>query len=247
MKKAIRVLSLLLVLAICFSLCGCNALDELRESRASIMADGTIKLPDGTEYKLLPACKELYPDSNDFETVYISPEELPLLLTVFSEESFIKSNEGMLLYDYDDDRSSLICYCRSDVYDNLLDRIKKGFTPEACGYWYYDFDNEEDYFYTLTKAQEDAVFEVYRNQTPQQLPEAASLDYESMANLMLCTSDKLFMQETVSICILNEKYYVVDYEADTPMLYTVPDNLNKEFAAILKKQIESDSYWNEEW
>ena len=245
MRKSIRILSLLMVLAMCFSLYGCDVLDDLRETRASIAEDGTIKLADGSEYMPLPECEELTPDFYNCETVYVAEEELPLLLTFFSENAFLKTEDGIFLQSYTDE--AVIYYCRTDVYDNVLDRINSGFTPEVYGYWYYDYENEEENFYVLTQSQAEALSEVYRTQTAEKLPEAATLDYEYIADLMIGTKDKLFMRDTVDVCVFNGKYYVVGYDFDATSLYRVPDDLSKEFAAILKKQIESDSYWLGKW
>lgn len=243
MKKVRRIASLLVVLGICLSLCGCNVLEELRAVRASFTTGGVIKLYDGTEYILLPDCKELNPIFTEYELIYVVEEELPLLLTVFSDNYFTKSDDGLFLQAYTEE--GIIYYCRADAYDGILARIKNGFTAEIYCYTYYDYENDEEFLYTLTQAQADAVMQVCTTQEPEILPEAAVLDYCYIADLYFCTSDKLFRQNTVDVCVIKGKYYVVDYE-DTTTLYSVPAELSETFAQIMEKQIESDSYW-ENW
>lgn len=241
MKKIRKVLSLLIILGICISLCGCNQLDELRASRAIATEKGTIILSDGSEYKALPECEELSPDFFNGDTVYVVEEEVPLLLTTFSNTSFFKSNDGIFLQSYQD--VSNIFYCRTDVYDSILERINDGFTGEDYGYWYYDYEKDEEGFYKLKSDQADAIQDVLTNQKGEQLPFAAAIEYECFADLWLCTGDKLFMRDTVDICVVEGKYYVADNGFENITFYSVPDELSDVFKEILKKQIECDSYW----
>lgn len=243
MKKVIRIVSLIAVLGVLLSLCGCDVLDELRSSRATITPDGVIKLYNGAEYILLPACKELTPTFTEYEAIYVVEEEVPLLLTAFAENDFTKSDDGLFLQAYTE--QGVIYYCRADVYDSMLARINKGFTPEIYCYSYYDYEKEEALLYTLTQVQVDAVTQVCTTQEPETLPEAAMLDYGYFADLYFCTEDKLFRQDTVDVCVINGKYYVVSHD-DTTTLYSVPAEMSAVFAGILEKQVESDSYW-ENW
>ncbi len=246
MKKSVKVLSLIISVIFCFSLCGCINLDNFRDMRASITKEGNIKLYDGSEYKLLPECEELCPDFiNSEEEVFVVEEEVPLLLTVISETSFSKSTDGLFLQD--NSRDSLVYYCRTDVYDSVLERIKNGFTPELCGYYYFDFDSQKECFYSLTEAEAEAVNEVYKTVTPENVPEAAELSYDYSASLYLLSKDKLFMKDFVSVSVLEGKYYLVNYESNPIMIYNVPKKFEKEAQSILEKQIESDELWEEVW
>ena len=246
MRKSVKVLSLIISIIFCFSLCGCINLDDFRDIRASITKEGTIKLYDGSEYKLLPECEELVPDffSSD-EVVFVVEEEVPLLLTFISEASFSKSADGLFLQD--DSVDSLVYYCRTDVYDSVLRRIQNGFSPELCGYYYFDFDSEKECFYSLTEAEAAAVNEVYKTVTPEKVPEAAELSYDYTASLCLSSKDKLFMKDFVNVSVLEGKYYLVNYDLNLTTIYNVPKKFEKVFESILKKQIESDKYLEEVW
>lgn len=248
MKKTMRILSLLMVLVLCLSFCGCSALDELRQSRASITPEGIIRLRDGSEYKQLPECEELTPSFEDLDMVYVAEEELPLLLTVFSDIAFYKSDDGIFLESQNEEFGTFgTYYCRTDVYDTMLERINNGFTPEVYGYWYYDYEQGEQMFYTLTPTQVDAVLEVCSTQASERLPDMASLDYEYMAEIVSCTKDRLFVRDMVSVCFVNETYYVVEYDFDGTVLYRVPDHLTRVFAEILQTLVDGVSYWEDDW
>lgn len=242
MKKVTRILCLIAVFAMCLSLCGCSVLDDLRAMRASITPDGTIKLYDGTEYKLLPECEELSPKFTQYQEVYIVEEDIPLLLTTIRYiDCLNKSDDGKILLTYTE--NGAIYYCRSDMYDGILESIQNGFMPELCCYWCYDFENEENVCYTLTQEQWDALQLVCTTQKPQRLT-AALKESEHWADLYLYTEDRLFEQDTLDIYVYNGKYYVVDL--DNEYSYSVPAELTAVFEKIMEKQIESDSYW-EEW
>ena len=232
MKKRIRLISAVAVIGMCLSLCGCKILDELQASRASITANGVIQLYDGTEYMLLPECRELSPDFSEYESIYIAEEELPLLLTSFSENYAEKSNDGRFLQVFTEE--TVVYYCRSDIYDSMLERINNGFVPEVYCYSYYDYESGNYILYSLTPAQANAVEQVYTTQKPEKLPAAATLDYEYMVDLYLYTNDHLFMQDTVDICLAEGKYYVVAY-GNT--IYSVPDEQSPVFAEIMEKEI----------
>lgn len=240
MKKVSRIMAVIAVLALCASLCGCNMLDELRETRATITQEGNIKLYDGSEYILLPECEYLAPDFGDFNLVYVVEEEIPLLLTQTSDTVFLKSVDGLFLQNYTDDFFEI--YCRSDAYESVVERMESGISDGFYGYWYFDNEEGDDGFYMLSQAQTEAIAEVC-SQEPEILPEAAALDYEYMAMLCYCSKDMLFQQNTVNICLLNGRYYVAKYDMERTALYSVPDAFTQVFAQMMEKQIESDGYW----
>ena len=121
MKKVRRILSLLVILGIFSALCGCTTLDELRASRISIVQDGVLVLPDGTEYIRLPENKEISSNFNSYEYLYVVPETLPLLLTTTSDSDAIISDDGLFLWVFS--RYETYFCCRSDMYDSILAQI----------------------------------------------------------------------------------------------------------------------------
>ncbi len=245
MRKITKMISFIMILSLCLSFCGCDILDNLRVSRAAFTTDGNIQLWDGSAYKLLPECADLTPAFNKFEMVYVVDEEVPLLLTGLLGDSFIMSDDKIFLQSSTEE--SDIYYCRTDVYDSVLERINGGFSGDMYGYWYYDYEEDQSVFYVLTPQQAETVSQVYHTQTPETLPEAAYLDYTYRADLFICTNDKLFMRDTVDVCTLKGKYYVVSYDLNATTLYGVPEELSDIFAEILEKQVESDDYWNSDW
>ena len=113
-------------------------------------------------------------------------------------------------------------------------RIKSGFVPEVYCYSYYEYQIGKNVLYELTPEQADAVNQVYTTQEPETLPAAATLDYEEKVNLYLYSSDHLFRQDTVDVCLVEGKYFLVAY-GNT--LYSVPEEMSPVFAEIMAKQV----------
>ena len=232
MKKVTRIMALLLILVIALSFSGCQALDELRASRATVSSDGTVTLPDGAAYMLLPECEEFVPDFTGSYSIYIADEELPLLLIPVAGTSASKSADGRFLRVFVGNEFRY--YSRTDLYFQLRPRIYSGFSPDICCYSYYDTESRKTVLYTLTSEQAAAVEQVYTTQTPTVLPSAATLDYEHKADLYLYSEDYLFRQDTVDICVVEGEYFVVAY-GNT--LYSVPEELTPIFAQIMAKRV----------
>lgn len=247
MRRWRKIALLMMALVLCASLCGCVDLDAIRASRATFVkggAEGIVRLADGTEYKLLPLCEELYPDFDNEEYVYIADEELPLLLTSFSQSAFLKSDDGMFLQLINDEIENFY-YCRMDAYDGIADRINNGYTLELCGYWYYDYDTGSSEFCELNEEQNSAIFEVFGTAKPESLPGGMEPEYDDMLDLVTGSKDKLFMRDTIDVCVFNGKYYVVGYDNDTTVLYQAPESMIAVFASMFEKQNGSDFYSNE--
>lgn len=242
MKKLTRIISLLSILAICLSLCGCQYLDDLRAVQGKVTAPDTIQLQDGTEYKLLSqTCEEFNPTFTRSTTFHIAEEEeVPLLLTSIVCASAYRSEDGLFLKAYLDTTAEPEIYCRTDAYDSVMDRINNGFTLSVYRYQYFNYEIDNYEYYTLTPEQAAAVDLVYSTQEPEKLPEAAKLDYTSIVDLYLYSDDYLFMKDTVDICLARGQYFVVAYGN---MLYSVPAELTHVFEGIMAAELRSSSWY----
>lgn len=234
MKKITRFLSLIVLLGILMSLCGCSYLDELRATRATIVEDGAIRLVDGTEYYLLPENEHFSPDFTNDAIIYaVEDEDVPLLLIDLFGDHGYKNQDGQFLKMYL--TGSTQYYCRADSFDSMLARMNSSFTPELYCYDYYDSEIYEYQLYTLTPQQAEAVESVLADQEPYALPTGAKLDYEYRINLYRYTSDYLFRQKSVDICYKDGTFYLVE---NGNMIYTVPNSLYVTFSRAVRKHLE---------
>ncbi len=234
MKKITRFLSLIVLLGIILSLCGCSYLDELRATRATIVEDGAIRLVDGTEYYLLPENEYFSPDFTNDATFYaVDDEDVPLLLIDLFGYYGYKTQDGQFLKMYL--TGSTQYYCRADSFDSMLERMNSSFTPELYCYDYYDYETYENQLYTLTPQQAEAVESVLENQEPYALPTGAKLDYEYRISLYRYTSDYLFCDKFVDICYADGAFYLVE---NGKMIYTVPNSMYVTFSRAVKKYLD---------
>ena len=233
MRRTIRIFSLLVLLSLCLTLCGCDRLEQLRNSRAIETEDGLIQLSDGSKYKLLPECETLCPQWDFSAFFYVVEEDVPLLLITSYGRMAERSVDGLFLYAVETNQSQY--YCRTDVYDTMVSRIARGFVPEAYCYVYYDARLQDDVLYQLTPAQVEAVELVYTTIEPQKLPAATTLEYDDRVDLCLYSADYLFCQDTVDICVAKGEYFLLTNDNS---LYAVPENLFSVFEGIMMQQME---------
>ncbi len=239
MKKVKRAICLMAVFAVCLSLCGCNMLDELRASRAVYTDNGNLLFGDGTEFAPLPECEELNPYFNDYKVIYIVEEDLPLLLTTFQDNYYEMSDDGLFVYVFTDENGGY--YCRTDVYDSVLERIENGFAPEICVYHCYEYDTHKDITYTLTQEQMDAIDRVLTTQESYAVRPETTLKMDYCVYLYMCSADMLFAKETVSISVFQDKYCIIDNTGEDRIVYNVPEEWNDTFAEIMELQIQIES------
>lgn len=237
MKKITRFLSLIVLLGVLLSLCGCSYLDELRATRTYGPKNGVVVL-DGTEYKILPPNDYFSPDLGADTNIYVvEDEEVPLLLIADFGHHGYKSEDGRFLYLYSE--SGFHYYCRAELYDDLCHRLTGDFEPEVYAYSYYDYKVDRTVPYTLTTQQAEALETVLSTQEPYQLPSNTTLNYQYFVALYQCSSDHLFEKYMGKLYYNEGKYYItMDSRLEqATYIYDVPTELSLVFEAILEKKV----------
>ena len=236
MKKLTRMLSLLLLLGLVLSLCGCSYLDQLRTARATFTENGAIRLSDGTEYLLLPESLFFSPDMSYDSPIYIvEDEEVPLLLISMMGDYGYKSQDGRFISIYSTVDGIDRYYCRSDQYDSIRQRILGDFDPEVMAYSYYSPATRSNQLYILTLQQVETIEYVLNSQRSYKLPAAMSLNYEYTIDLYYYSQDFLFTKDAPDIYYNEGMYYILYAGA---LIYEVPPELNGTFAAIMSAKVE---------
>ena len=228
MKKWVRIIALFLTIFLCLPLTGCNALDEMRQQQGIWQDDGTI-IWNGSEYKWLNT-NELSLNlerDEEYAHAYITRPDVPVLLSSSCGEYFEVNNNGVFLNSW---RSGL--FCRSDSYDAVLARIKKGFTLDKICYEFYQYTNGKSVkkVYTLTPKQMDQVLKLHEMLPPIVLEDGMYISYDRSVDLYGCSSDDLLTNDMFSIKRAGERYYIEDAES----VCLVPLECNDLFAEIMK-------------
>ncbi len=251
LKKSLRITALILsALLLCSVFTGCDMLDEMRRAHAVKSENDNIIL-NGNEYKYVPFGSptalfnlDLVPTSD----IYVTEPDVPVLLSEgFYEFYGYVSEDGKFLYVYDEDYNS-IYYCRTDVYDTLIERLDEPFVPEvlAYAYSYYDYENDVDIYdsYILTEEEQNAVEDVLRSVEPVQQENYSVYQAESYCDLYECSEDLIFNRMVLSIEYKNGRYAVArEIGNGITEVHRVPDELVNIFAGIMASQFAADSIY----
>ena len=89
MKKMKRWIALLVALLMCLSLCGCQALDDMRATHAVYQEDGSILWNDVVYRKLENVDQiDVLDVSYDYAWIYVTESDVPVLLINWFGEEF---------------------------------------------------------------------------------------------------------------------------------------------------------------
>ena len=138
MKKILKLsLALLLCAGLALSFCSCVDVDELRKNQGFwVDKEHTVISFRGAEYKLLPACEEIYvvPSDEWYEPVYITEKDVPVLLADARGMSVEIGKGAELLvcgiWESDTDK----VYCRTDLYDQKVKAIESFKLEHYCAW-----------------------------------------------------------------------------------------------------------------
>ncbi len=247
MKKALKVISFALSIIMIVSLfCGCNALDELRTSVATVTKAGDIKLGDKT-YIRLPSSETLRVDYDiDFKSIYAVEKDVPLLLSGILGDSYMLNKDGTLLINDEIDEN--VIYCRSDCFEQIKNQIENGFVPSRYCYGYYKI-SEDDYGgkwveHTLTEQELSALKKVLSGKG-EVLADNMNVLFDYIANIEYCSEDGYFYNYFCDVYILNDRYTVVTNNETETRTYDVPKELNGIFKNMVDEFVKNEQFWND--
>lgn len=235
MKKHLkRGFVLLLIVVQLFCLCGCRALEEMRQNQVSANEDGSITWK-GTVYKALPRCEHLWIETG-YDAVYVTEPDVPVLLSpIFTEKELYVSVEGDFLVEEQEAWEDWIYYCPASQYDALCKRITEPFVTDKICYTYDVYDDDYEYhteYYTLTEKQIAAITHVLQEIEPTAMQAEWLPGYEWSVQLMECSEDMLLRRESLEIAVNGSSYCIFAYTDTEVLVYTVPSTLASVFEQI---------------
>jgi hypothetical protein len=256
MKKSIRLIVLILsIFIVCFSFCGCDALDKLREKHAVWVNEGkTIVLLNGKEYMLLPYCEFLNPTCDNYHSIILTEKDVPLLLAdVYGEYVSLSNDKAFICMDSLDTANALTkVYCVSDRYDEIKNQIEAGSVLNNYCYEYNGY-NDETFEYTtgiyyFTKEEINAVSKVVDNNQTTKM-DVYDGEMECVLEVYKCSPDGNFKDKIFDLVIYPTKAYLVyeDVENIPPesesATLEVPDELYATFRGIAKDYFKFVGYY----
>lgn len=253
MKKFLKLsLALLLCAGLALSFCSCVDVDELRNNRGFwANKERTVISFRGAEYKLLPACEELYvvPSDEWYEAVYVTEKDVPVLLAADKGMGAEIGKGAELLICGIWESGTDKVYCRADLYDRKVKAIESFKLEYYCtwGPSYEDNNGKQGALinqYRLLSEQSSAVIRealategVVRN----------SFSFDG-AEIFLCDKNIEFITDEYSdglwVTAENNAYYLVKRvfdqgSYDTTFIYY---QLQPEKAISLMMEVKSMDY-----
>lgn len=234
-KNGKRLLSLVLALVMLCLLCGCDALDEMRQYHGFIDLETGYILWNDAVYKPLPFNKYITVDPDEYRFVYATAPDVPVLWSkILADPALMISDDEVILWDGSGD----VYYCREDAFEEISGRLRETFVPEIVCYSYSMYDPEKEdfttHYYTLTQTQIEAIETVIANTEPTVLGQGMRLEYNYSISLQACSKDLLLRENTMDIRVSGNTYYLQLYTNEGTVLFTVPDGCNATFDEIVK-------------
>lgn len=233
MKKVMKRLGILLLLgAMVFSLCGCNALDEMRAHQLFPEEDGSF-YKDGIHYVKLDANAYFSPDDEFAETYYLTKPDVPVLLSPQFNIGWLDFTEdGRFCYDAYD----ATWFCREDIFEEMQAKNREPFVPDILYYSYATFDEHGEWcdaVYKLSLEEVSAIAEVLKTE-PLQLGDGIYISTDWEFGLTEATEDMLFEHNGPSIAKAGDTFYLSVYSTGDgrATTYQVPDALNAVFTKM---------------
>lgn len=196
MKRTLKTaVCLLACLVLCLALTSCDALDDARDHQAFYGEDGSI-LWQGNTYRALPVCEELSLMPYGRVTVYITEEDVPVLLaSMLGAPLDVSADEVFLVTPYYYQDTPTAVYCRTDRYDEIATRIQNGVELTCYSYEGTGFYPELETYGTKTMLASAELTEILNNtlaKAPLELPKGAKMDYAYCTLIHRSSEDLMF-------------------------------------------------------
>ena len=206
MKKLIRtVAALVLALGVCFSLCSCQTLDNMRDRQAFFDKNKNIVYKGDTFRPINIANNDLL--ALDNKSLKVTERDVPVLLSDYEGQEANLSCDGKIISTTED-----MIYCREDFYDYLkaadanhqLDTF--GFLPRC------DSDEITAGSLVMLSGSEteelSAIIERSEKGTYDTFDSDMDGDYNDIGYLYLCSKDKIFGVYSYDVFRVDKTYFL---------------------------------------
>ena len=247
MKNIKKLICVLICVIICISLCSCGVMGDLRSRQAYYDKDKNIVLGDKV-YKLLPVCDDFSPNLDYTDSIYLTTEEVPVLISVISGFEPELSENGFFIFSDGD------FYVREDMYDSIAKRINSGnyFEGYAFEYSFYEYNEElADVIYDTDFKMLDndcylAIMDILTNYVPEDA-DAALLDNYVVTDIFLTSKDFYFRKYATTVYKTDAEICISNYDAASGIekLYRVPEKYSELLNAVIEEFYKLDITYDE--
>lgn len=234
MKRMKKLIAALLLCVLVLSFTGCANLDEMKACHAVWKDEAQTALEfDGKTYKKLPVNNYFEIWEYDSENVFITTEDVPLLLSQQFGARMNVSKDHTILesYWYENDRP--VYYCRADKYEEIVKQMEDGVSLDQMIYDFWSFETAENTTYTLTVEQKNAVETVLKAEPTSLGVNGYNEDYSVV--LYRSSQNYLFREMLGTLSVLNGEYRIIVSNDSEDLCYSVPAEFKPQFDQILQK------------
>ena len=241
MKKTLKkLLVIALAVGMCFVLCSCDFIGEMRKSWAyytdetkdKIIFHDKIYLPIDDE-----RLGEYYVKTDNIGSV--SQKDVPLLLSsVFGDEMWYNSNKTIIEAARQDSENEI--YCREDYVDELMAFLDNPVMEYYC-FDVLDMETLETQVKILDKDAVELINDIFLNVAPYEEREEDYNNKVYSATLYECDKEAVFTDKTVDVWKMADGRYILYRQVDDEyncLCYDVP----KEKSLLFKEIIELGGY-----
>ena len=234
MKNLKRMIAAVLLCAVALSCVGCVNLDELKAHHAiwKDEAQTTLEL-NGETYKKMPVNNYFEIWEYDSANVFITTEDVPVLLAEQFGTRMNLSKDHTILESYWQENDQPIYYCRADQYDEVVKQMVEGVSFDLMIYDFWSFETFENTTYTLTTEQKNAVETVLKTQPTSLGINGYNEDYSIV--LYRSSQNYLFREMIGTLSVLNGEYRIIVSNDAEDLCYPVPAELKGQFDQIIQK------------
>lgn len=242
MKRIVkRILVLLLLGVMIFSLCGCKELDEMRKHQIFQEADGSVII-EGVRYLPLEVNEYFCPEPDySKETYNLTEKDVPVLLSQqFPIGKLYHTRDGRIF----EDQYRAMWFCREDIFEEVQAKNNAPFVADKIYYDYHIFDEEGEYqekMYVLSEEEVAAITETMKTE-PVELSGGLYISTDWDIPLMVASDDLLFRYSGPSISIADGTYYLNVYEKEKESTYQVPEKYATLFANMVAAYAEANFF-----
>ena len=238
-------MSVLLVLTVCLSLCGCARLDEMKARHAVWQEDGAILWNDAV-YKPLPAVMEAEVNRMRLDDIplHVTEVDVPVLLSALYGDYFECDKEGVFLRGYTRNNTyygEYTLFCREDHYEEVAAELTNGFVTKGLCYDYFDSQLNAMRTYYVTAEQEYAISFVLDTAEWFSYDDEFYAEYE--VQLYRHDALDLYREYEMLLMYTGGGYYLVQND----IAYLVPTDYEQTMQDILQVGYNAESNRYKEW
>ncbi|MBR5451910.1 MAG: hypothetical protein IKV36_02820 [Clostridia bacterium] len=238
MKNTVkRLASVLLVIIICFSLCSCSMLDEMKEQQAFFLNDDKTEFVwKGVNYKQIPVNDDIF-YNNLQPGGYITESDVPVLLSeLYGYYFWVCEPMGLI-------ETGGNFYCKTDEYDYYMTLIAT-YNKDKYAYRTEEIIGPNAYRANLNIVDEETIKAIEYTLAFCKVKNF-NLQTQWMYTIYTCEDTGTFYDRCFDVVEVRGEGYYFQYEdkINGEEYYKVPDEYKKLFDKIYDDVQTQDKYW----